>query len=103
MKTKISSKNLPAELLTLANIGPAMCQDLVDLGIHTIHELAKADPDELYLRLQRVTGTKQDPCVWDVFAAAIYEACTGEKHPWWHWTPIRQERQTARTFCRNDL
>ena len=97
-KLKTQKKNLPPELLALMNIGPAMCQDLVLLGISTVAELAQADPDELYLRLQHITGARHDPCVWDVFAASIHEARTGEKRPWWAWTPLRKERQAAGTF-----
>ena len=81
-----------SELLSLANVGPAALEDFHQLGIFTIAELAKADADELYLRLQVITGKKQDPCVWDVFAATIHEAKTGEKTKWWEWTAIRKKR-----------
>ena len=80
------------ELLDLMNVGKATFNDLEILGIHTIQELARQDADELYERLQRLTGHKQDSCVWDVFAAIIHEAKTGEKTPWWHWTKIRKKR-----------
>jgi hypothetical protein len=91
-------KDLPPELLALMNIGPAMCGDLVVLGIKTVCDLAKADPDELYIRLQQITGAYHDPCVWDVFAASIHEARTGEKQPWWAWTRVRKERQADGSF-----
>jgi hypothetical protein len=81
------------ELLTLKNVGPATYQDLIKLDIHSIAQLAKADPDELYLRLQKITQQKQDPCVWDVFAAIIHEAKTGIKQPWWEWTKVRKKRK----------
>ena len=90
MKKKSSTKN---ELLSLMNVGPAMQRDLFLLGITTISQLKHADPDELYDRLQKITGKKHDPCVWDVFAAIIHEAKTGEKTPWWHWTPMRKSRK----------
>ena len=89
MKKKSSPKN---ELLSLMNLGPATRQDLILLGINTIADLAQANPDELYERIQKITGKKHDPCVWDIFAAIIHEANTGEKLPWWHWTPIRKAR-----------
>jgi hypothetical protein len=85
--------NLKSELRSLMNVGPATEKDLVLLGITTIEQLAQANPDELYERLQKITGHKHDPCVWDVFAAIIYEASTGEKKPWWYWTPIRKARK----------
>jgi hypothetical protein len=73
MLKKISTKN---ELFSLMNVGPATYKDLEILGIHSIQQLSKADPDELYSRLQEITGHPHDPCVWDVFAAIIHEAKT---------------------------
>jgi len=86
------------ELLTLMNVGPATFCDLEILNISTIRELASADADELYYRIQKVTGQKHDPCVWDVFSAIIHEAKTGEKKPWWKWTSIRKKRQNSGNF-----
>lgn len=83
------------ELLTLTNVGQATFKDLEVLGITSIHQLAQADPDELYSRLQILTGLRQDPCVWDVFAAIIHEAKTGEKTPWWEWSKVRKEKDLA--------
>jgi hypothetical protein len=88
MKKK-SGKN---ELRSLCNVGPAIQKDLELLGITTIARLAQAHPDELYERLCKLTGVRQDPCVWDVFAAIIHEAQTGEKTPWWNWTQVRKKR-----------
>ncbi|HEK3761963.1 TPA: Mitomycin resistance protein mcrB, partial [Legionella pneumophila] len=51
------------------------------------------------IRLQQITGQAHDPCVWDVFAAAINEARTGQKQPWWEWTKIRKKRQLEGAFC----
>lgn len=83
------------ELLTLKNVGPATYNDLTQLGITSIKQLSQADPDELYQRLQDITQQKQDPCVWDVFAAIIHQAKTGIQQPWWHWTKIRKEKWNA--------
>lgn len=80
------------ELFSLMNVGPATYKDLEILGITSIHQLSKEDPDELYARLQKLTGQRHDPCVWDVFAAIIHEAKTGEKTPWWQWTAIRKRK-----------
>lgn len=81
-----------SELRSLMNVGPATQKDLALLGITTIEQLAQANPDELYKRLQKITKTSHDPCVWDVFAAIIHEASTDEKTPWWHWTQVRKAR-----------
>jgi hypothetical protein len=89
MKKISSTKN---ELLSLMNLGPATQRYLALLGITTVAQLVHANPDELYERLQKITKKKYDPCLWDVFAAIIHEANTGEKMPWWYWTPIRKTR-----------
>lgn len=85
-------------LAGLRNIGPAMRADLALLGIETLAQLAAREPDALYTALQAKTGQRQDPCVWDVFAAAIHQARTGEARDWWTFTPQRKARQAAGRF-----
>jgi hypothetical protein len=85
-------------LLTLANIGPAMCADLEMLDIHSVAELALQDADTLYRRLNVLSNKRHDPCVWDVFSAAIHQAKTGEAKPWWLWTPERKRRHATGEF-----
>jgi nucleotidyltransferase/DNA polymerase involved in DNA repair len=89
-------------LSSLRNVGKAALADFELLAITTVAELAKQDPDALYLRLGQLTGQRQVPCVRDVFAATIHEAKTGEKLDWWAFTPERKARQaknvTAESF-----
>lgn len=86
------------ELLALRNIGPAMRRDLALLGISSAAQLARREPDALFVALERKTGQRQDPCVWDTFAAAINQARTGDARPWWHYTPERKLRQAEGSF-----
>ena len=83
----------------LRNIGPAARADLAILGITGLEQLAASDAYQLYALLQVKTARKHDPCVWDVFAAAIHEARTGEARDWWAFTPERKRRQS--TLARN--
>lgn len=92
------SKATPDGLLALRNIGTAMRDDLRRLGIDTVSQLAEQNPDALYSRLNQLDGRRHDPCVWDVFAAAIHQARTGEATPWWDWTKERKRRQGAGDF-----
>lgn len=80
-------------LLALRNIGPAMRKDFELLGIRTVAQLARQNPDRLYARLQELTGRRHDPCVWDTFAAAIHQARTGEALPWWQLTAHRKDAE----------
>jgi hypothetical protein len=88
------------QLLALRNIGPAMRSDLALLGISTVAQLARKNPDALYLALERRSGRRQDPCVWDTLAAAIHQARGGPPVPWWDFTPERKRRMAEGTFLR---
>lgn len=90
---------LPAtRLRDLRNIGKAMCKDFELLGIASVAQLACCTPDALYTRIQEITGSGHDPCVWDTFAAAIHQAKTGEALPWWAFTKVRKARAANGTF-----
>ena len=52
----------------LISIGPAMLRDFESLGIRSVAELAKQDPQRMYEKMGRLTGQRQDPCVLDTFA-----------------------------------
>lgn len=77
-------------LADLRNVGKAMLADFEILGIASVDDLAAREPAALYERLIELTGQRQDPCVLDVFAAAIHEARTGERLDWWLFSRARK-------------
>lgn len=77
----------------LKNVGQATMRDLNLLGIQTVQELARQEATDLFQKLEKKTGKRQDPCVWDVFAAIIHEAKTGEATSWWEWTAERKQME----------
>jgi len=83
------------KLSELKNVGKATLGDLSLLGISTIEELSRQDATVLFHELERRTGHRQDPCVWDVLAAIIHESATGEATNWWDWTPKRKALQKS--------
>ena len=85
-------------LAKLRNVGKATLGDFETLGIATVGQLANADVDILYVQLCELTGQRHDPCVRDVFTAAIHQAKTGEAVNWWTYTPTRTSRQSRGTF-----
>ncbi|MCK4934056.1 MAG: Mitomycin resistance protein mcrB [Simkaniaceae bacterium] len=82
-------------LQDLKNVGKATLEDLHLLAIHSVDDLACQDATDLFYRLEAKTQMRQDPCVWDVFAAIIHEAKTGEATVWWKWTPMRKALQKS--------
>lgn len=78
------------QLSDLKNVGKATLEDLHLLDIHTVKDLSNQDPTALFYELERRTQSRQDPCVWDVFAAIIHEASGGKPTAWWKWTSKRK-------------
>ena len=96
-RAKSSSRT---DLRSLMNVGPAVEAYLVDLGIHAVDQLAAHEADDLYRRLRRRIGKACDPCLHDTFSAIIHEARTGEKRPWFTFTPERKRRETTHSRMR---
>jgi hypothetical protein len=78
----------------LISIGPAMLRDFEVLGIRSVAELARQNPQRMYEKMERVTGQRQDPCVLDTFCAAVAQArnprLPAEKCQWWYWSRKRK-------------
>ncbi len=81
-------------LADLVSIGPAMLGDFALLKIRSVEQLAKQDPQRLYNRLCRLTGTRQDPCVLDVLHCAVAQArdpkLPAKQRQWWYWSRVRK-------------
>lgn len=80
----------------IPNVGPATAGDFRVLGIEKPADLAGRDPYGLYDDLCRITGQRHDPCVIDVFIAAVRYMEGGPKTPWWKFTPERKRVLTER-------
>jgi hypothetical protein len=84
------------QLEDLPNIGKAVAADLRGIGIRTPSQLVGKDPYALYDKLNRVTGTRHDPCVLDTFIAVVRFVDGGPARPWWKFTAERKRALAAR-------
>ena len=88
------------KLRDLVSVGAKTCEDFELLGVRTVAQLAERDPEKLYRDLQRKTGQRQDPCVLDVFRAAVEQARNPrlplEKCQWWYWSRVRLAAKNKR-------
>ena len=86
------------QLADLRSVGPATLADFRILGITSTAQLRRADADRLFAKLCRTTGEAYDPCVRDVFAAAIAQAKDShlpeEQRDWWYWSRLRKRGQS---------
>lgn len=94
-RARLPARRTPPALAGLSYVGPATLGDLHRLGIRTTAQLARQDAVRLYARLCRLTGTRHDPCVIDVFLCAIAQARGGAPRPWWHFTAQRKRLQAT--------
>jgi Pathogenicity locus. len=85
---------LGRELHTLISVGPAMLRDFELLQVHNVAQLARRSPQRMYAELCRISGERQDPCVLDVFSAAVAQArnplLPAEQCQWWYWSRKRK-------------
>ena len=95
--------SMPAQkrlLEDLVSVGPAMIRDLEMLGIHSVAQLGRRNPERLYEKLCDVTGQAQDICCLDVFRAAVAQARNPrlplEQAQWWYWSQQRKARDARR-------
>jgi len=77
------------ELQQLPGVGPSIAADLRRLGVRSVKDLARRDPERLYQRLCEITRQRQDPCVLYTFRCAVYASRTprpkAELLKWWAW------------------
>jgi Pathogenicity locus len=80
-----------SKLDALPNIGKAISEDLILIGIDHPKKLIGKDAFELHGLLCSVTGQKHDPCVIDVFMSVIHFMEGGDPLPWWSFTEQRKK------------
>jgi nucleotidyltransferase/DNA polymerase involved in DNA repair len=91
---KEGSRTAERQLGDLISIGPAMLRDFELLGIRSVAQLARQNPQQLYAKLGRVARQHQDICVLDTFCAAVAQAknprLPAVKCEWWYWSRKRK-------------
>ena len=81
----------------LRGIGKRMLEDFELLGVKSVRQLKSQDAQTLYDRMCAITGTRQDPCVLDVFRCATEQArdprLPADQRNWWYWSRVRKRGQ----------
>jgi nucleotidyltransferase/DNA polymerase involved in DNA repair len=80
----------------LVSVGPAMIRDFNLLGVHSVAQLSRRNPEKLYEKLCVITGQALDICCLDVFRAAVAQArnprLPAEQCQWWYWSRRRKSK-----------
>ncbi len=91
-KTSTPQQDVLRVLQTIPNVGPAIAGDLVRLGITDVRQVGERDAGEMYETLCALDGVRHDPCVLDVFSAAVAYAQGEPARPWWEFSRERKAR-----------
>jgi len=82
------------QLKDLVSVGPAMLEDFELLGVQTVAQLRRRNPQRMYRELCRIRGQRIDPCCLDTFMAAVAQARDPElpieQRQWWYWSRVRK-------------
>ncbi|MBI3005980.1 MAG: helix-hairpin-helix domain-containing protein [Ignavibacteriales bacterium] len=77
------------ELQIIPGVGKSIAADLWELGIRSVKDLKRKDPEKLYLKRCSQMGVRIDPCLLYVFRCAVYFASRKRHDPmllkWWNW------------------
>ena len=85
------------DLEQIPNIGPAIASTLRLIGVVRPADLLGQDPYAMYDELCRVTGSRHDLCVIDVFLAAVRFMSGQPAKPWWKYTSERKQTLADRS------
>ncbi|MFI0448308.1 helix-hairpin-helix domain-containing protein [Actinomadura sp. 6N118] len=78
------------DLVTLANVGPAIARKFARIGITRIGQLAGRDAFELFEEMCAADGVRHDPCLLDTVMSAVDQADGLPGRPWWEYTGERK-------------
>ena len=81
--------NTMQSLQIIPGVGPKLAKLFFNIGIKSIVDLKKKNPEELYSKICAEQGIQVDRCVLYVCRSSIYFAETENPDPdklkWWYW------------------
>ena len=97
--TSTTDRRTIARFEHIPNVGPATAGDFRVLDIATPHDLIGRDPYAMYDALCTRTGQRHDPCVMDVFIAAVRFMEGAPATPWYAYTAERKAHIAHRSVA----
>ncbi|MBI5631825.1 MAG: TfoX/Sxy family DNA transformation protein [Elusimicrobia bacterium] len=79
-----------SHLEQIPNVGPSIADDLRRIGIKIPADLRRKDPLSLYKQVNHATQQVNDPCLLDVFMAAVNFMNGKGNAPWYAFTERRK-------------
>ena len=83
-------------LQEIPNVGEAIENDFIIIGVNSPKQLIGKDPYKMYNELCNATNQKHDPCVIDVFISAVRYMEGGPPKKWWEFTKERKAKMDGK-------
>jgi hypothetical protein len=103
MESEKAVSRLENELQPMGRLWRGIEKDLVQLGVTSLADLQKRDPEELFRAYSISTRKEYDLCVQDIFIALVAFAQTGKPRAWWRFTRDRSLSINTREKNENPL
>jgi len=94
--TKAARAAEAVRLEDIPNVGPSIAADLRRIGVERPEQLKGQEPLALYERSCLAAGVRQDPCLLDVYTAAVRFMEGGPALPWWAFSALRKAGREGR-------
>lgn len=88
---KVLDPQAAVALEQIPNVGPSIAGDLRKIGVRAPQELRGQDPLALYEKVNHSTQQVHDPCLLDVFMAAVDFMNGKGNAPWYSFTARRKK------------
>lgn len=79
--------------MIIPGVGKSIAKDLTDIGISSVSDLKRKNPEKLYDESNKFAGKIQDRCLLYTFRCAVYFAEGGrdsKKLKWWNWKDVKK-------------
>ena len=89
------------ELEQIPGVGKSIARDLRQIGITSVKQLKRRNPEKLYQRLCDFRASPVDRCMLYVLRCAVYYASSSDPDPellkWWKWKDKPREEAKAKS------
>jgi hypothetical protein len=74
----------------IPGVGKSIAQDFWNIGVRSMDEIKRSDPETLYQQMCAYEGVQIDRCLLYVMRCAVYYASHEQHEPdllkWWNWS-----------------
>lgn len=91
----MTKEKIIKEFARIPSVGPAVAEDLYNLGYRSLEEMVGEDPNDMYARLCALYKTHIDRCMLYTLYCVVYYVSNTTHDPkllrWWNWKELANQ------------